>query len=82
MPDYAWPAIIAGIILLGLAWHFYIYKRYHYICPKCAASFKPPTFIRSLTAVNAAQYRKMKCPRCNYVTYMEALKDKTNRKEG
>ena len=74
MSDYFWWFIVAGVIILGLAIHYLVYKTYHYICPKCSTSFKP-TFFHSLIAINSADYRKMRCPTCNCIEYMKALKD-------
>ena len=74
MPTYVWITIIVTVIsVLGL--HLYVQRRYHYICPICSKEFKP-TYLRSLIAVNAVNYRKVRCPHCNYHDYMEVLKDK------
>ncbi len=66
--------LVAGVIIGALLIHFYVWRKYHYICSKCHRSFKP-SFLRSLIAVNAAEDRKLRCPNCNSTEYMKALKD-------
>lgn len=73
-----WSIVIGGVIISALLLHWYVWKHYHYICPKCLHSFKP-TFIHSLIAVNAAELRKLKCTNCNAREYMKALKDDKKR---
>ncbi|MGF7143954.1 DNA-directed RNA polymerase subunit RPC12/RpoP [Anaerotaenia torta] len=75
MTDIIIWSLVAGVIVCGLLLHIYVWKYYHYICPRCSCPFKP-TFFRSLIAVNAAEHRKMKCPHCHLEGYMEAVKDK------
>lgn len=71
---------IVGIVLWGLLTHVYIWKHYHYICPKCHHPFKP-TFFHSLTAFNAADERRLQCPNCHEKIYMKAIKNqKKNQK--
>lgn len=65
---------VAVAIIAALLLHLYVWKRYHYICPKCQCSFKP-TFLHSLIAINAVEDRKLRCPNCNSAEYMKALKD-------
>lgn len=78
MTDIIIWSLVVGVILCGLLIHRYVWKHYHYICPKCSHSFKP-TFFHSLIAVNSAELRKMKCPSCNLKEYMKALKDNPKR---
>lgn len=68
--------LVTGVVIGAILIHIYVWRRYHYVCPKCARSFKP-TFLHSLFAVNAAEYRQLTCPHCQAKDYMEALKDKT-----
>lgn len=75
MGDIVWIAIITAIVIGAVALHIYIWKHYHYVCPKCSQCFKP-AFMRSFLAVNAAEYRRMKCPNCSNIDYMQALKNK------
>lgn len=74
MTDAVIWSIVIGVIIVGFLIHLYVWKHYHYICPKCFHSFKP-TFIHSLIAVNAAELRKLKCPNCKSKEYMKALKN-------
>ena len=77
MSTYFLISIIVSIVsVLGI--HLYLQRRYHYICPKCSTKFKP-TYLRSLVAINAANYRKMRCPNCNNCDYMETLRDEKTR---
>jgi DNA-directed RNA polymerase subunit RPC12/RpoP len=65
----------AAAVLGGAGVHWYLWKRYHYICAKCLRAFKPKSFWRSLRAVNNGAYRKFKCPHCGQTDYMKAEKD-------
>ena len=65
----------AACLSVALAVHVYIYRRYHYVCPKCSASFKPKTFPRSLVALNGGDMRRVRCPECGLREFMAAVKD-------
>lgn len=68
-------AIIIGIIIIAvLAIHYHVYKHYHYVCAKCSTSFTP-TFLRSIFALNGGDTRMMKCPTCNRVQSVQAIKN-------
>jgi len=67
-------AIIGGIIIFALPPHIYLYKKYHYICPKCSTSFKP-TFWQSFAGINRNERRMLKCPYCNKRQWVTTMKD-------
>jgi len=67
--------IIAVTLVVVVCVHVYIYRCYHYICPKCAKTFKPSTFLRSMFALNGGEYRKVKCPYCSCHDWAKAEKD-------
>lgn len=62
------------IIISVLIIHYRVYKQYHYVCSKCSTSFKP-TFLRSIFAFNGGDTRMMKCPTCNHIESVKAVKD-------
>ena len=62
------------IFIFVLMVHLYIWKMYHYDCPKCSTSFQP-SFTGSLTAINMVEERGVKCPNCGFYGLMKALKN-------
>jgi len=56
--------IIAGIIIFTLPPHLYLYKRYHYICPKNHKIFKP-SFMQLYFSIIRFQQILLKCPYCS-----------------
>jgi len=67
-------AVIGVIIIVVLILHYYVYKHYHYVCSKCSTSFTP-SFWRSVFALNGGDTRMMKCPTCNCVQSVKAVKN-------
>jgi len=74
--------IIVTVCILGggITWcflvHLNLFKHYHYVCIKCATSYKPTTFSQSLFGINGGDQRKLKCPKCNKREWANAIKDK------
>ena len=69
-----------AMVVLVLAVHLNLWKKYRYDCPKCSMSFQPSSFIESLTALNFGEHRKMKCPRCGFYGLMKTVKIDENRR--
>ena len=67
-------AVVLPCIGIALGVHYYVWKRYHYICLSCSAIFKPP-FIKSLTGINAGNKRGLRCPKCGCHGMMNVYKD-------
>ena len=68
-------AIIAGLII-GTGVHYYLYKKYHYICPRCSKRFKPANFFLSMFSMNGGKKRKVRCIYCNTKDWALMVKDK------
>ena len=67
-------AIVIAAIMIAVAIHLYIYKNYHYICPKCSNTFKPNSFLKSMFGLNLFHKRGLRCTNCN--TFVSARMEK------
>ena len=71
--------VIIAIFITGLLFamivHLYIYKNYHYICPKCSGSFKPNSFLKSMFGLNLFHKRGLRCTNCNTFVAARTKKD-------
>lgn len=68
-----WVLVGVGAVA-ALFFYMFLWKRYHYTCPKCHAAFKPGLSQSALT-VKAGQHRLLKCPYCHAVNYLETQRD-------
>ncbi|MCL2148684.1 MAG: hypothetical protein FWH47_05030 [Methanomassiliicoccaceae archaeon] len=76
----SWVALVFSEVLLlsvivALLFHFRIWRMRHYVCPECAAPFKP-ALLSSLAPINMSYERKMRCPRCGCYLPMRPVKDR------
>ena len=60
---------IAILVILAIVFvvsvHWYLYKNYHYLCPKCSNTFKPNTFLKSMFGLNLFHKRGLRCTKCD-----------------
>ena len=70
-------AIVAvlAVLLAAVAFHLYLYKNYHYLCPKCSNSFKPNSFLKSMFGINLFHKRRLRCTNCNTFVTARTKKD-------
>jgi hypothetical protein len=73
MPLWFW-IVISAAVAAAVGVHIYAYRCYHYVCPKCAKHFKPKSFLHSMFALNAGEYRKVRCSFCHTKDWAKAEK--------
>jgi len=67
--------IIVGAVIAAIIPHYYLYKRYHYICSGCSKAFKPNSFFISMFALNGGNYRRVRCTHCHCKAWAKLEKD-------
>ena len=69
-------AVVIAVLLAAVAVHLYLYRNYHYLCPKCSSSFKPNSFLKSMFGLNFFHKRGLRCTKCNAFVTARTKKDK------
>ena len=68
--------ITVGIVIVAVVFHMWLYRNYHYVCPKCYNTFKPKSFLKSMFGLNLFHKRGLRCTKCNTFVAARTKRDK------